>query len=221
MSIKTEKFTNLGSTNTTTSQYKSDYKSASILPYRYHEGEYYYLICMEKKGEWCSSFGGHMESIDKNNYWNTACRELAEELYGLKPDPEMSLKYQKLIRKNGLTRRYVIPYPKNRHCDYMCHWKHILLSKTTPTELVKNFQPNDEIKSIHWIKATDLWSIIEEIAKNNSKFRGPNAEEFWIATNTSIPGELDKVRLRPCFINSSLNFYRLGKHKIHVKPKPI
>jgi len=191
------------------------YKSASILPYRYKDGEYFYLLCMEKDGDWCSSFGGHMEPIDKNSYWIAACRELGEELYGLKPDPEASTKYQKRVRKNALTKRIVVPFPQRKHTDFMCHWKRILLKKTTPEELVEDFEPNDEIKSIHWVKAEDLWEVIGEVSKYKGPFKGPKAKEFWVPTYED--SKFEEVRLRPCFMDSCLNFYRLGKHKIHIK----
>ena len=190
---------------------KPKFKSASILPYYYDGKQYLYLLCYEKDGRWCGTFGGRMDPEDMNNTWRNACRELGEELYGLTEKPLE--KYIKKIRKKALTKRISFPYPKKRHYDYLCQWKKICQpSGTSPEEAVNNFVPNNEIQSIHWVKSEDLWKGIERFQPG--PIYGLKGQQIWIPTYND--DKLSKVRLRPCFLDSCLQLYKNGYHLKHL-----
>ena len=189
---------------------KKPYKSASIIPYHKTTDGYIYLLCYEKDGNWCGALGGHMDPSDRDSPWTNACRELGEELYDLK-DQELQ-KYMKKIKRKALIKRIPVPFPKKRHYDYFCQWRKIACpAKTTPKEIVDNFQPNIEIKSVHWVKAEDLWSAIEDFS---GPIYGKSGKQLWVSTYEDP--NLKRVRLRPCFLESCLHMYAKGKHLNHL-----
>jgi len=188
------------------------YKSAGILPYHHNGEEYIYLLAHEIDGNFCGGFGGMMEKSDRNNTWTNACRELGEELYGYKG--EELKKFINITKNQAKHERINCPHQQKRHYEYLCQWNKIA-PKTTPEEILEQFQPNIEIKGVHWVRANDLWNAMERT--DPKRIYGKNAKEVWIPTYND--NKLKKIRLRPCFLDGCYYLYQKKRHLPHVTEK--
>ena len=194
---------------------KPVYKSASILPYYFNGKEYLYLLTHEKDDDWCGAFGGGMEKSDRNNPWINACRELGEELYDYQG--EKLEKFINRIKNPAKNKRIAFPSPLQKHYSYLCNWKKIS-PRTSPVMIKQQFRPNVEIKNIHWVKASDLWSQIGKIG--NKKLYGKQAYPVYLKTMPLKNYPSQKIRIRPCFVDGLRQMYKKNIHLVHLTSQP-